>query len=160
MSAADDGVDETRTPAQYAYEVMLAMKLGGSAKVVRDVAENAISRAIAAEREAAGLDAPATAAPAFDEASEREAARVAVSRDAGDDFTRGWLARARVAATHAPAVVPESAREGLAKVLRAAEFAHDAHLLAKYPWETLTPSCRDNYIARADAAIRFLGGAS
>lgn len=28
------------------------------------------------------------------------------------------------------------------------------------PWETLTPSCRDNYIARADAAIRFLGGAS
>lgn len=115
MSAADDGVDETRTPAQYAYEVMLAMKLGGSAKVVRDVAENAISRAIAAEREAAGLDAPAK--PAVD-------------------------------------------REGLAKVLRAAEFAHDAHLLAKYPWETLTPSCRDNYIARADAAIRFLGGAS
>ena len=36
--------------------------------------------------------------PAFDEAKEREAARVAVSRDAGDDFTRGWLARARVAA--------------------------------------------------------------
>lgn len=64
MSAADDGVDETRTPAQYAYEVMLAMKLGGSAKVVRDVAENAISRAIAAERVAAGLDAPAK--PAVD----------------------------------------------------------------------------------------------
>ena len=54
-----------------------------------------LRRATSSERAAAGLPVDESA---FDEAKEREAAKVAVSRDAGDDFTRGWLARARVAA--------------------------------------------------------------
>lgn len=97
--------DETRVVTKIDRSAVSYVRLNANGGVICDHTTDVslltfVRRATSSERAAAGLpvDESAVDAPAFDEAKEREAAKVAVSRDAGDDFTRGWLARARVAA--------------------------------------------------------------